>query len=156
VSKGLTYIAAFFLAAMMMITVADVFLRTLFNVPIFGTFDLVELFLVAMIFFAMTETFLNEKHLVMELVDHFMEPVHISLLRVIAGVVGLSLLIGMFVNMFEPAMDMIEFDERTLDLSIPKYIHWIPIILGVFGSIFAVGLIFIRDLMRLFKGPAEK
>ncbi|HEX7007976.1 MAG TPA: TRAP transporter small permease, partial [Alphaproteobacteria bacterium] len=44
--------AAVFLIAMMMISVADVSLRAAFDVPIFGTFDLVELFLVASVFLA--------------------------------------------------------------------------------------------------------
>ena len=155
-ARGLTYASAFFLAAMMMITVADVSLRTLFNIPIFGTFDLVEIFLVALVFLALTETFLLENHVVVELVDLIFSARKIALLRVIAGMAGLALLIGMGVNMIQPALDMIEFDERTLDLSIPKYIHWIPILLGVVCSILAIALIFVRDLLRLFKGPDGK
>ncbi|MGH6914044.1 MAG: TRAP transporter small permease subunit, partial [Geminicoccales bacterium] len=48
--------------AMMMVTVTDVVLRSLFDYPIFGTFDLVELCLVALIFLALPETFRREEH----------------------------------------------------------------------------------------------
>ena len=155
-ARVITYGAALFLAVMMMITVADVVLRTLFNFPIFGTFDLVELFLVALVYLAITEVFLREDHVVVELVDQIFSPRAIAVLRVITGLIGVAFLIGMGINMVQPALDMMEFDECTRDLSIPKYIHWIPILFGVFCSIIAVGLIFIRDLLRLFERPVVK
>lgn len=152
----LTRAAALFLAAMMLITVADILLRTLFNIPIFGTFDLVELFLVAMVYLAIPETFLREDHVVVELIDHIFNARTISVLRVIAGLAALVLLIVMEINMVQPMIDMVEFEEHTLDLSIPKYIHWMPILLGVFCSIFTVALIFVRDLLRLIERPAGR
>jgi len=93
---------------------------------------------------------------VVELADQIFSPGSIAVLRVIAGLAGLALLIGMGVNMIQPALDMVEFNDRTLDLSIPKYIHWIPILLGVFCSIFALALVVVRDLLRLFERPADK
>ena len=46
-------LAAVFLAAMLLITVADVTLRAVLNLPIRGGYELVELFLVATFFLAL-------------------------------------------------------------------------------------------------------
>ncbi|HEX7008014.1 MAG TPA: hypothetical protein VF274_12800, partial [Alphaproteobacteria bacterium] len=54
----------------------------------------------------------------------------------------------MLSQMIEPARDKIEFGEVTLELSIPKYVHWIPILIGVFFSALAVAAILARDILR--------
>ncbi|MGA9125792.1 MAG: hypothetical protein WB382_21015, partial [Pseudolabrys sp.] len=50
IARFACYGSALFLVAMMLITVADVTLRALFNLPITGAYDLVQLFLVGTIF----------------------------------------------------------------------------------------------------------
>jgi TRAP-type C4-dicarboxylate transport system permease small subunit len=77
--------AAVFLCAMMMVTVADVVLRSLVKYPIFGTFDLVELFLVTLIFLGLPETFRREEHVVVDLVDHLAPQRVVALLRVLGA-----------------------------------------------------------------------
>lgn len=140
--------AAVFLIAMMMISVADVSLRAAFDVPIFGTFDLVELFLVASVFLAIPATFLREEHIVVDVIDHVAPARLIAGLRWTGTVLTLAFLILMLSQMIEPARDKIEFGEVTLELSIPKYVHWIPILIGVFFSALAVAAILARDILR--------
>jgi TRAP-type C4-dicarboxylate transport system permease small subunit len=140
--------AAVFLIAMMMITVADVALRSLFNIPIFGTFDLVELFLVATVFLAIPGTFLRDEHVVVDVIDHVVPKGVTAVLRWTGMILTLAFLVLMLSQMIEPAHDMIEFNDVTLSLSIPKYIHWIPILLGVFFSAIAVLAIMVRNFRR--------
>jgi TRAP-type C4-dicarboxylate transport system permease small subunit len=66
-------------------------------------------------------------------------------LRWIGTVLTLVYLVVMFSQMIEPARDKAEFGEVTLDLGIPKYIHWIPILVGTFFSAIAVAAILWRD-----------
>lgn len=140
--------AAVFLIAMMMISVADVSLRSFFDIPIFGTFDLVELFLVASVFLAIPGTFLREEHVVVDVVDHVAPRRLTAALRWIGTVLTLGFLVLILTQMIQPALDKVEFGDVTLELSIPKYIHWIPILLGVFFSAIAVAAILLRDILR--------
>jgi TRAP-type C4-dicarboxylate transport system permease small subunit len=140
--------AAVFLIAMMMVTVADVSLRSAFDIPIFGTFDLVELFLVASVFLAIPGTFLREEHVVVDVIDHIAPSWLTAGLRWTGTVLTLAFLVLMLSQMIEPALDKIEFGDVTLELSIPKYIHWIPILLGVFFSALAVAAILVRNVLR--------
>ena len=54
------YLAAVFLAAMMLLTVADVFLRAFFSYPIQAMLELVELGLACTIFLALPAVFLRD------------------------------------------------------------------------------------------------
>ena len=66
------YASALFLAAMMLITVADVGSRALFNLPITGAYDLVQLFLVGTIFLSIPDVFLRDENIVIDFVDHLL------------------------------------------------------------------------------------
>lgn len=138
--------ASVFLCAMMMVTVADVVLRSLFDFPIFGTFDLVELFLVTMIFLGLAETFRTEEHVVVDVVDHVVRPQVVALLRTLGALLGVVFLVAMLWNSVQPAYDTYTFGDQTLDLSIPRFVHWIPILLGTAAAILAGLLVLARTL----------
>jgi TRAP-type C4-dicarboxylate transport system permease small subunit len=118
------------LCAMMLVTVADVVLRSLFKHPIVGTFDLVELFLVALIFLALPETFRREEHVVVDVIDHLVPERTVALLRVLAALLAVLLLGLMLWHSLAPAYDTWRFGDQTLDLGLPRTIHWLPILLG--------------------------
>ena len=138
--------AAAFLIVMMMVTVVDVSLRSLFNIPVFGTFDIVELMMVATIFLAVPATYLREEHIVIDVIDHVAPKRLVDVLRWTGTVLTLIYLVVMASQMIQPALDKIDFGDVTLDLGIPKYIHWIPILLGTFFSAVAVAAILWRDV----------
>src|SRR5207237_9024244 len=86
IEKIFGYLAAVFLAAMMLLTVADVALRTFFNRPIHGTFELIELCLACTIFVALPAVFLRDEHLVVDVVDHLARPAVVKLLDLFAAI----------------------------------------------------------------------
>ena len=139
--------ASAFLCAMMMVTVVDVVLRSLFSYPIFGTFDLVELFLVALIFLALPETFRREEHVVVDVIDHLAPARTVALLRVLAALLAVLLLGLMLWHSVAPARDTYVFGDRTLDLGLPRYIHWLPILLGTAAAVL-VGLMMLARSVR--------
>lgn len=138
--------AAIFLVAMMLVTVVDVGLRWLVNFPVFGTFDLVELFLVATIFLAIPETFLRDEHVVVDVVDRVAGPRTIAVLRTISAGLALVFLTLMLAYMIRPAWDSVAFHDVTLDLEIPKIVHWTLILAGTGCSVLCVAAVFVRDL----------
>ena len=143
-ARLLAGVAAAFLCAMMLVTVADVVLRSLLAYPIFGTFDLVELFLVTLIFLGLPETFRREEHVVVDLVDHIVRPRMVALLKVLGALLAVALLALMLWHSVAPARDTYVFGDRTLDLGIPRYIHWIPILLGTAAAVLGTLAVLVR------------
>jgi TRAP-type C4-dicarboxylate transport system permease small subunit len=131
----------------MLITVADVALRALFAVPIHGTYELVELGLACTVFTALPAVFLRDEHLVVDVVDSFAPPAAVRRLDLIGALCSLLVLAVMIWRMVPLALDMQEFGDVTADLSIPKLVYWVPVLLGVGASVLAV-LVFIARLAR--------
>ena len=99
------YGSALFLVAMMMITVADVILRALFNLPITGAYDLVQLFLVGTVFLSIPEVFLHDENIVIDFVDHIFGRTAVGLLKVVANVAAFIFLAVLSWRMIQPALD---------------------------------------------------
>ena len=56
---------------MMVVTLADVFLRYVFNSPIRGAYELVEAMMVVFVFNGMSTAFLQRRNIVIDLIDTF-------------------------------------------------------------------------------------
>ena len=145
--KVFGYLAAAFLVAMMLLTVVDVVLRSFFNRPIHGTFELIELCLACTIFVALPAVFLRDEHLVVDVVDHFARPAVVRVLDLFGAIVSAVVLAVMFWQMVPLARDMQEFGDVTGDLSMPKIYYWIPVLVGVGASALAT-LVFIARWRR--------
>lgn len=127
-SRILGWLAAGFLAAMVLLTVADVLLRTFFSYPIRGMLELIELGLACTIFIALPAVFLREGHLVVDVIRSR------KILDVIATVVSLVVLAGMGWYMLPIARNMYEFGDVTSDLSLPRIWYWVPVLFGIGAS----------------------
>jgi TRAP-type C4-dicarboxylate transport system permease small subunit len=139
-------LAAFFLSAMMLLTVADVVLRTFFSYPIRGMLELIELGLACTIFFALPAVFLRDEHLVVDVIDHFVRPAIVRWLDLAGAAISLGVLTLMAWRMWPLARTMIEFGDVTSDLSIPRLYYWIPVLGGVIASALATVVFIVRWL----------
>jgi TRAP-type C4-dicarboxylate transport system permease small subunit len=137
------WLASAFLAAMMLLTVADVLLRAVFNRPIRGTYDLVELLLCATFFVALPAVFLRDDHIVVDSIDRFL-PRAVPWLRRLAGLSAVIMLTLMVWQGAIAARDTWSFGDVTSDLSLPKILYWIPLLFGLAGGALAV-TVRIRD-----------
>jgi TRAP-type C4-dicarboxylate transport system permease small subunit len=138
------YLAAFFLTATMMLTVADVFLRTFFSYPMRGVLELVELGLACTIFLALPAVFLRDEHLVVDVIDHLAKKPVVRLLDLAGAIVSLVVLAVMLWQMVPLARTMHEFGDVTSDLSLPKIWYWVPVLLGLFASALAAVVFIVR------------
>lgn len=143
------YGSALFLAAMMMITVADVILRALFNLPITGAYDLVQLFLVGTVFLSIPEVFLHDENIVIDFVDHIFGPFAVGLLKAIANLAALAFLALLSWRMIQPALDAMRFGETSPDLSIPIVVHWTLMIAGIVIALPTAAWLLIQSLRSL-------
>jgi TRAP-type C4-dicarboxylate transport system permease small subunit len=133
-ARALGAVAAAFLAAMMLLTVADVVLRAAFRLPIRGTFELIELGVACTVFVALPAIFLRGENLVVDAIDYLGKPSTTRVLDLIAACVSLALLTVMVLQMIPLARDMHEFGDVSGILGIPKIVYWIPVLLGIGGS----------------------
>jgi TRAP-type C4-dicarboxylate transport system permease small subunit len=141
--------SALFLAAMMLITVADVTLRAVANLPITGTYDLVQLFLVGTIFLSIPDVFLREENIVIDFIDHFAAGVVINILKLIANLAAFVFLVVLSWRMLGPASDSMRFHEVSPDLSVPMIVHWILMVGGIALALLAATLILIENVREL-------
>ncbi|HTO49363.1 MAG TPA: TRAP transporter small permease [Burkholderiales bacterium] len=127
------WIAAAFLAAMMLLTVADVVARAVFNTPIRGTLEVVELLLAWTFFLALPAVFLRDEHIVVDVVDGF-APLRVPLLKRCAEALAVVVLAVMGWQSWILAGDALAFGDVTSDLSLPRILYWIPVLAGILGS----------------------
>jgi TRAP-type C4-dicarboxylate transport system permease small subunit len=133
------WLAAVSLAAMMLVTVADVVLRAAINKPIRGTLEIVELLLACSFFLALPATFLRDEHIVVDMIDG-MAPRRVPLLRRIAALLGVVLMAVMAWQGWIAAKDTLVFHDVTSDLAIPRIWYWIPVLAGMIGGCIAAAL----------------
>jgi len=128
------WLGAASLAAIMLLTVVDVVLRGVFNRPISGAVDLVELGLACSIFLALPAVFLRDGHLAVDVLDHVAPYAVVRFLRLLGRLVALAVLITMMACMLPVARDMHQFGDVTMTLAIPKVVYWIPVLVGIAAS----------------------
>jgi len=148
VARALGAVAAAFLAAMMLLTVADVVLRTAFKLPIRGTFELIELGLACTVFVALPAVFLRDENLVVDAVDYFAKPATTRVLDLAGACASLAVLAVMVFQMVPLARDMHEFGDVSAILSIPKIVYWIPVLAGIGGSALMTAVFILRWKQR--------
>jgi TRAP-type C4-dicarboxylate transport system permease small subunit len=136
VSTTCGLIAAVFLAAMLLLTVADVTLRATFNLPIRGVYDLVELLLAAMFFVALPCVFLRDENIVVNSIDD-LAPKLVPALKRIAELLAAVILVVLAWQGFLEARDSYEFNDVTADLGLPRYWHWLAVLVGLIGGALA-------------------
>lgn len=146
------YGSALFLAAMMLVTVADVILRAVFNAPITGTYDLVQLFLVGTIFLSIPDVFLRDKNIVIDFVDHVFGARAVSALKLIANILALVFLAVLCWRMFPPALDAANYHEVSPDLSIPMAVHWMLMIAGIMLTLPAAASMLVESVKDFSRG----
>ena len=129
---------------MMLVTVADVVLRTFWRAPIQGTLELVELALACAIFLALPAVFLREAHLVVDVIDQFARPWLVRALKVAGAAISVAVLAAMAWRMLPLAQTMVAFGDVTSDLEIPRLYYWIPVLFGVIASALAALFLMFR------------
>lgn len=128
-------IANLSLIIIMTIVTFDVLGRNVFNSPIKGSYELVELGTALLVFFAFAMTHRYEEHIAIDfVVEKFPEKVR----RILHGIVEIAIGIILFFmarHIFDNGMRMMERHSTTTDLSIPvhPFLFIITFTLVIFG-----------------------
>ena len=141
VSTACGGLAGIFLAAMMLLTVADVVLRATVNRPIRGMYELVELLLACTFFVALPAVFLRDENIVVDVVDG-LAPRWVPALRRFAEVVAVAILAVMAWQGWKAAAETLVFNDVTSDLAIHRLWYWAPVLVGMVGGAIAAAFVF--------------
>ncbi len=150
-SSLLTYLGAFALFAMMLLTTADVVGRYIFNAPILGVFEVTEFMVLILIFSFIAYTQSHKAHVSVDLLVTNLPKriqVYVDLFNHAVCLLLMALITWMGV---ERALEMMETGEASPNLGVPDYPFVFFLVLGC-----AVMCIeYIRDLIRLYGSRKE-
>lgn len=133
-----SFLATLALVVMMLTSVADVSMATLFSRPITGTYDIVETALVFAVFLGIPATFLHNGNIVVDVVDFFASKATIRRLKILAAITSFIFLVLLAWNMLPQAQDAYRFGDKKPELGLPLYVLWIPMLVGTCLSALAV------------------
>ena len=125
------------LVVMMLVVVADVALRFLFNLPVRGAYDIVSVCLLVMVFFGIAPVIYRGKEIVIDLVDTTLPPTALRALRTIATCMAICVLMFIAWSMFGPTLDAWRYGDRSLELNLPVWMFWAAAFVGLAGVIWA-------------------
>ena len=150
ISRFLNVIAGISLTFLMLLTIADVVLR-IFRRPVVGTYELVAFSGAVVIGFSMPLTSYVRQHIFVDFfILKFTKKVRdIFNIATRCLVIVLFLLVGW--NMFKYARDLQKSGEVSLTLQMPFY----PVAYGVGICCFILCLVFVCDIIKIFKGEYE-
>ncbi|MEP1206097.1 MAG: TRAP transporter small permease subunit [Rhizobiaceae bacterium] len=125
------------LFAMMMTIVVDVFMRYVFNAPVVGAFDIVEICLVVAVFYSMGAAISGFHEIVIDLVDQLAAKWLVDALIRLAALLSAAALVFIFMSMLTPAMQSYQYGEMRLELKMPVWIVWAVALVGMCGGLMA-------------------
>jgi TRAP-type C4-dicarboxylate transport system permease small subunit len=155
-ARLLSHGAAIALLGMVAMNVIDVGLRSGFNAPVYGAYEIVELLLAAAAFFVVAEVFLRDSHITIELIDQVVPARVVDVLRA-TGMALCVLFLGLLTYaMVQPAIDMITFHDVTFDLHMPKIWPGSLVFLGLASAGIAALAMFVRDVRTALRSGERR
>ncbi len=127
---ALLILGRIFISAMLVITVADILLRNIINLPIPGVVDVVELSLAITIFAGIAVTTLRGAHLAVDLLEVVLPERVLKLLENVNGVLGFAVNTLLAWLCYDRFIDAIDWGDKTVDLGIPFSWFWLSPLVG--------------------------
>lgn len=124
---------------MMCVTFAAVVMRYLFNAPILGGNEVIQLLSVAVVFLAMPYATQTEAHIRVDVLDHVIGPYGRLIGDILSRCISIVVLSFLVHRMWLKVLDSMEFKDATNMLSIPIWPFYGLILLGM--ALFVVLLV---------------
>jgi TRAP-type C4-dicarboxylate transport system permease small subunit len=148
--KVLTFVGGTALSLMMFLTVADVIMRAAGR-PILGTYEMVALMLALVIGFTIPTVSLDRGHVYMEILLDRLSIRNKALMNTLTRILCLVLFIVIGYNLIMVGNELHASGEVSSTLKIPFF----PIAYGVGVCCFIECLVFIFDIVKIWRGQYE-
>ena len=149
-SKSANVLGGVFLTLLMLITVADVFLRSLGR-PIVGSFELVAFLGALVLGFSMPLTSWGRGHIYVDFLVLKLPPPARKVFHLFTRCLGMGLFFMIGWNLIKMGTDLHRSGEVSLTLQMPFY----PIVYGVGICCFIQCLVLSGDVVKIFEGKYE-
>jgi TRAP-type C4-dicarboxylate transport system permease small subunit len=137
------WIAGGALTGIVLLTVADVFLRYL-KMPILGTYEMVSLMGAIVIGFAIPQTTIDRGHVLMDFLTGRLPFLAQRVLHLITRLLGVAIFYIIGWNLFKMGNDLRQTGQVSLTLHIPEY----PVAYGIAFCCLIECLILLTDLIQ--------
>lgn len=152
VSRVLHAIASVALVAMMLVVVADVTLRFVFNTPVRGAYDMVSAFLLVMVFFGIGPVIARGSEILIDLIDAVISGRALRALKLVAAAGTLAVVLFLGWSMIAPALDAYRYGGTSLELGWPVWTLWLVAFAGLFGIVWCA----VFALISLWRGTSNE
>ena len=154
IERILTFIAVVFLFVIMVLVVADVFMRYVVNRPFSFTYDLIGLYLLAGVFFLTLSDALREHaHVGVDILLHRFPPVGRRLSEIITALIGLFVFVLIAKVGYDRALD--NFEQGDVLAGAIPWPTWVSAALVPFGCgvlVLRLALQLVGNLLSLVTG----
>lgn len=130
-------IAGIALAVIVFVSIGDVLMTVVTNVPIRGVYDIVRAAQLVMIFFTLPEVFRAGGNITVNLIDMMVGRRLVGRLRIWAAFLSAAFIFVVLVSASPVALDAFRFNEYMVDSGIPFWLIWIPLVYGLVMSLAA-------------------
>jgi TRAP-type C4-dicarboxylate transport system permease small subunit len=150
--KALNYVAAAFLFSLMLLACAEVVMRKLFNSPIHGQADLVEIFIPTMGFFGLAYCQRMAGHVRMEIVINTLKGRAYWLFEFVSNFATIIICALMIYGTWNHFLRAYELGDSTMDVELPVWPPKLVIVLG-FCMLFGRLIISFFGYLRMLRDP---
>jgi TRAP-type C4-dicarboxylate transport system permease small subunit len=152
-----TLIGAFFMAVVVLMTIADVFMRSFFNHPLKGALELCQLFTVPLIWFGVAYTMRVGGHVRMEMLSEALFKGRRGIYYwIIVRLTLLVIMVLMSIAAFDGAAYSISGAELTDILDIPVYPFKIVLVAGSIMFVLEICAEILNDINSLLRSSQPK
>ena len=134
----LNFVSSFFLAFLMLMTVADVVSRKIFNVPIMGTYELTLLLITIVVYLGFAHSNDFKEHVVIDVLYEVLPQVGKFIFSIISSVLNLALACSMGYAIFRYIHRLRDSGAVTASLKIPEWPFAIVAFVGMVGLILSI------------------
>lgn len=148
VAQLMLRVASVALAAITLVIVADVVLRSVFNTPVRGAYDVVTIGLLVMVFFGIATVIDRGAEITVDLIDAVLPAGALRFLALVAALVTVVLVLFLGWSMVAPAVDAWRWGGHSLELGVPEWVRWALAFLGLAGIVWVAILKAVRMANR--------
>jgi TRAP-type C4-dicarboxylate transport system permease small subunit len=151
VLRPVEYVAAALLFGIMVLTVVDVVGRYVFNAPVKGSIEAIELILGVLVYMAIPLAAARGEHIRIDLLDYLLGPNAQRMQRIVGNAVSAVVMAFLAWRLYERGAQFAKFKDTSSHLDVPLGpVAWV---MAFFAAVTV--LVVLRDLVHAIREPVR-